>query len=85
MAGLLLSAFSLCMMGYFLMRHYTGFPRPIKAIGWTSLIVTINFFSGAILFTLGFIGQYIFKIIEEVNKRPNYQIRKIVDYEQEDE
>jgi len=79
MSGLGLSAFSIMMAGYYMMRHLTGFPRPIKQLGWTSLIVTITFFSGAILFTLGFIGQYIYKIIEEVNKTPNYQIRSQVD------
>ena len=85
MSGLVLSALSLLMTAYFLMRHYTGFPRPIKQLGWTSLIVTITFFSGAILFSLGFIGQYIFKIIEEVNKSPNYQIRNVVEYRKENE
>ncbi len=79
-AGLMLSAISILMTIYYLIRHFTGFPRPIKALGWTSLIVTITFFSGAILFSLGFIGQYIFKIIEEVNKMPNYQIRNIREY-----
>ena len=62
------------------MRHFTGFPRPITELGWTSLIVAITFFSGTILFSLGFIGQYIFKIIEEVNKTPNYQIRNVIEY-----
>ena len=80
MAGLLLSALSILMTIYYLIRYFTGFPRPIQALGWTSLIVAITFFSGAILFSLGFIGQYIFKIIEEVNKMPNYQIRNIKDY-----
>jgi len=81
MAGLVLAAISIMMTGYYLIRYYTGFPRPIRALGWTSLIVAITFFSGTILFSLGFIGQYIFKIIEEVNKTPNYQIRNIIDYE----
>jgi len=80
-SGLLLSFVSLLMTLYYLIRHFTGFPKPIKQLGWTSLIAAITFFSGAILFSLGFIGQYIFKIIEEVNKTPNYQIRNVIDYE----
>lgn len=79
MSGLALSALAILMTMYFLMRYFTGFPRPISQLGWTSLIVAVTFFSGAILFSLGFIGQYIFKIIEEVNKTPNYQIRSVVD------
>lgn len=77
MAGLMLSALSVMLTVYYIVRYYTGFPRPIQQLGWTSLIVAITFFSGAILFSLGFIGQYIFKIIEEVNKTPNYQIRAV--------
>jgi len=78
-SGLAISALSILMAFYYIIRYFTGFPRPIGQIGWTSLIVTILFFSGTILFSLGFIGQYIFKIIEEVNKTPNYQIRNIID------
>ena len=58
-------------------QYFTGFPWTIKAPGWTSLIVSLCFFSGLILASIGLIGQYIFRIIEEVNKTPNYQIRVI--------
>lgn len=83
-SGMALSFVSILMTAYYLMRYFTGFPRPITELGWTSLIVAITFFSGAILFSLGFIGQYIFKIIEEVNKTPNYQIRNVIEYKKKD-
>jgi dolichol-phosphate mannosyltransferase len=44
--------------------------------GWTSLIIAITFFSGLILFSLGIISEYVFRIYEEVKARPGYIIRK---------
>ena len=44
--------------------------------GWTSLIITITFFSGLILFSLGIISEYVFRIYEEVKARPGYIIKK---------
>ncbi len=44
--------------------------------GWTSTVVIISFFSGIILFSLGIIAEYIWRIYEEVKNRPGYIIRK---------
>jgi dolichol-phosphate mannosyltransferase len=44
--------------------------------GWTSLIIAITFFSGLILFSLGIISEYVFRIYEEVKARPGYIIKK---------
>lgn len=44
--------------------------------GWTSLIIAITFFSGLILFSLGILSEYVFRIYEEVKARPGYIIRK---------
>lgn len=44
--------------------------------GWTSTITIISFFSGLILFSLGIIAEYIWRIYEEVKNRPGYIIRK---------
>ena len=44
--------------------------------GWTSLIIIISFFSGLILFALGIIAEYIWRIYEEVKNRPSYIIKK---------
>ncbi|MGL4676516.1 MAG: glycosyltransferase family 2 protein [Brevinema sp.] len=40
--------------------------------GWASLMIVIVFFSGAILFSLGIIGEYIARIHTEVLKRPMF-------------
>ncbi len=47
-----------------------------KAIlGWASTIVSITFIGGIILLTLGFIGEYIGRIYDEVKQRPLYVIQ----------
>ena len=45
--------------------------------GWTSLILTILFFGGLILFSLGIIGEYLIRIVATTENRPMYFIRKI--------
>ncbi len=42
--------------------------------GWTSLILSLWFIGGLVLFSLGLIGQYIGKIYIEVKERPRYNI-----------
>jgi len=44
--------------------------------GWISIIVAITFFSGLILFSLGIIAEYIWRIHEEVKNRPGFIIKK---------
>lgn len=47
-----------------------------KAIlGWASTIVSITFIGGMILITLGFIGEYIGRIYDEIKQRPLYVIK----------
>jgi len=49
-----------------------GFSIP----GWTTTVIFISFFSGLILFSLGIIAEYIWRIYEEVKDRPGYIIKK---------
>lgn len=51
--------------------------------GWTSVVVLISFMGGLTLLTLGIIGEYLWRILDEIRKRPNYVIEKIVEYKQE--
>ncbi len=44
--------------------------------GWTSTIIIISFFSGLILFSLGIISEYIWRIYEEVKNRPGFLIKR---------
>lgn len=43
--------------------------------GWTSTVIIISFFSGLILFSLGIIAEYIWRIYEEVKNRPGFIIK----------
>ena len=45
--------------------------------GWTSLMLSLWFIGGAILTSLGIIGEYIGKIYREVKARPRYFIEEI--------
>jgi glycosyltransferase involved in cell wall biosynthesis len=44
--------------------------------GWTSMQISILFFSGIQLFSLGLIGQYLGRIFDEVRKRPYYIVEE---------
>jgi dolichol-phosphate mannosyltransferase len=44
--------------------------------GWAPIMVLILFVGGLIMVMLGVIGEYIWRIYEEVRKRPNFVIRE---------
>ena len=48
--------------------------------GSTSIIITVSFFSGILLFTLGIIGIYLARIVEQTKGREQYVIKEIKDY-----
>lgn len=50
---------------------FLGFSIP----GWTTNFILISLFSGLILFSLGIIAEYIWRIYEEVKDRPGYIIK----------
>lgn len=67
--GLLASTFALAMAAYFWIRTLLfGVDVP----GYASLIVSIAFFSGVQLISLGVLGEYIARIFDEVKGRPLY-------------
>lgn len=73
--GLMISMAS-CLMGLiFLTRYLFG---EVTVQGYTSLIISIWFFSGLILVMLGVVGLYVGKTFEGVKRRPIYIIEKSV-------
>lgn len=50
--------------------------------GWTSLMVTVTFFSGTILISLWMIGEYIARIYDETKGRPQYIIKQKINIEE---
>lgn len=49
----------------------------MQTTGWSSLMVTICFFSGVILIFMGVIGEYVGRLFQASNKEPQYVIRQI--------
>lgn len=69
--GLAISSFALAMAGYYFIRTLLfGVDVP----GFPSLIVSIAFFAGVQLLSLGVIGEYIARIFAEVKGRPLYVV-----------
>lgn len=69
--GLAVSGFALSMAGFFWARTMLfGVDVP----GFASLIVSIAFFAGMQLISLGVLGEYIARIFDEVKGRPLYLI-----------
>ena len=51
--------------------------RPVTAIGWPSMMVSIFFFSGLILLFMGLIGEYIGRIFLGLCNNPQFVVRQI--------
>jgi len=58
----------------YLLRFLFGY---ITIPGWTTVIIMINIYSGLILLSIGIIGEYLIRILNEVNGNPNYVIRNM--------
>ena len=52
--------------------------------GYTTLTVLILFFSGLVMFTLGILGEYIWRILENTRKRPVAVIAETMNIEEKD-
>ena len=46
--------------------------------GWTSIMISIIFFGGIQLLTIGVLGQYIGILFDEVKERPEYIVEEII-------
>tara|TARA_B100000767_G_scaffold243710_1_gene241544 strand:- start:3260 stop:4198 length:939 start_codon:yes stop_codon:yes gene_type:complete len=65
--------FSIILIMYALYSKFVGIAAP----GSTSIIITISFFSGILLFTMGIIGIYLARIFEQTKGRDQYVIKNI--------
>ncbi len=50
--------------------------------GWASTIISVVFFGGVQLLTIGVLGEYIGSIFDEVKGRPEYIIDKTINFEE---
>lgn len=58
---------------YTLVSKFTG----LAPFGWSSTFLAISFFGSVQLTFLGLIGEYIYRIYKEVQKRPIYLVKEI--------
>ena len=58
--------------------------RGVDVPGYASLIVSVMFFSGVQLISLGIIGEYIGRIFAEVKRRPLYIVGDRVGFDEPD-
>lgn len=70
--GLLCVGISIVEMIYILVTYFQG--NVIR--GWASLLFSVWFLGGLLLFSVGVVGEYIGKIYKEVKRRPRYIIEK---------
>lgn len=75
--GFFISGASLVFILYNLILYFQGF---IEVAGYTSIIASISFFSGLIIFVIGVIGLYLSKVLENVKSRPDYYIEEEVNF-----
>lgn len=71
--GLFISAASLL---YVLSIIYVWLHGGTPFTGWAPIMIAILFVGGLIMIMLGVIGEYIWRIYDEVRKKPNFVIRK---------
>lgn len=74
--GLIISFLSL-IYALFMALNWIVFGNPYT--GWTTIVVLLSSIGGLILLTLGIIGEYLWRILDEVRKRPSYVIDKILE------
>ncbi len=80
-AGFLMTAFAFVYGLYIAVKAiFSDFPVE----GWASIIVSIYFVGGLLLFVLGIVGLYIGKLFNEMKKRPLYVIAESTGFGEEE-
>ena len=70
--GLVCLGVSIVEMIYIIVAYFNG--NTIR--GWSSLLFSVWFLGGLMLFSIGVVGEYLGKIYKEVKRRPRYIIEK---------
>ena len=68
---------ALLAMGYgaFITLEHLIYGNPVP--GWPTVVVSMMFFSGVQLLSIGILGEYIGRIFDEVKRRPLYLLREV--------
>jgi dolichol-phosphate mannosyltransferase len=78
--GLAVSALAFVFAVVYISLKLSGFPFPI---GNATIVITVAFFSGVQLFSLGVMGEYVGRIYNEVRRRPKYIIDEHYGFDEE--
>lgn len=65
--------FSIVLALYYMIRY---FAVGISVQGWTTTVLLMLFFFGITLLGMGIVGEYLYRVLEETKKIPNYMIRR---------
>jgi len=78
-AGLLTLAISFIFSAYVVWDHYVH-PNPLIA-GWATLVILVLFLGSIQLIVLGVVGEYLYKMFNEVKGRPLYIVANTINLE----
>lgn len=76
--GILISLAGFGMAGLQIYQKLIGLNKPT---GWTFLVVIILLLSGFQMLMLGLLGEYVWRILDQVNSRPLYIVDQIEDFD----
>ena len=77
-AGIVCSIVSFALAAYFLAVYLT---RGIEVEGWTALMLANLFFGGVLLVSIGTLGEYLARVLMNVNQIPQFVVRERVNYD----
>jgi len=78
--GFLIVLLTILVAAYFLLQYLLG---DITVSGYASLILSIWFLSGVIIFTLGIVGIYIGKSFDIAKQRPKFVVQNTVNFDED--
>lgn len=78
-AGLFVLFVSIIFSGYVIIDHYIN-PNPLIA-GWATLVILVLFLGSIQLMVLGIVGEYMYKMFNEVKGRPLYIVSETCNIE----
>ena len=73
--GLVMALTSFLVALYNVIRYMLG---EVEVTGWTTLVISIWFLSGLIVFILGILGLYLGKVFDQVKGRPKYIVMDVI-------
>ena len=73
--GLIIGIFGIGFGTFIIIQRLIHIPST-EHIGWASIISLLSIFSGLILFSLGIIGEYFWRVMENFKKVPHFSIKK---------